>query len=328
MSANLTGSRRRPTGRHRTAASPERRADKPAVSGAKDRTPMGLERAVQLATAIVAPTTVLTALLFYYGWVRTNALFQYFGVDATVLGFTTQDYLLRSSEALYVPFGMLLVVGLAGLWLHGSTTRWLAARRLPMLRATAVVLGVVGLALFARGVAGVAIPQLSRDDFLVTPVCLGLGAVVGAYGRWLWLRQRALEANDDDPVPPRWHGVVSLVLVALLVVLSMFWATSNYARAYGRGRAVAYARQLAVRPGVVIYSADRLFLHGPGVRELALPPEQHSSYRYRYRGLRLLTESSGRLFLLPEGWTRTDGAAIVLANSDKVRVEFTHGLDA
>ena len=324
MSTNLTGSRRRPTGRHRTAASPEQRAGEQAASGAEQRTPIGLERAVQLATAIVAPTTVLTALLFYYGWVRTNALFQYFGVDATVLGFTTQDYLLRSSEALYVPFGTLLVVGLAGLWVHGSTTRWLAARRLRMLRATAVVLGVVGLALFARGVAGVVVPRLSANDFLVTPVCLGLGAVVGAYGRWLWLRQRALEGHDDA-VPPRWHGVVSLVLVALLVVLSMFWATSNYARAYGRGRAVAYARQLAVRPGVVVYSADRLFLHGPGVQELALPPEEHSSYRYRYSGLRLLTESRGRLFLLPAGWTTTDGAAIVLAGDDKLRVEFTRG---
>jgi hypothetical protein len=59
-----------------------------------------------------------------------------------------------------------------------------------------------------------------------------------------------------------------------MVVLSMIWATSNYARAYGRGRAIRYARQLAVRPGAVGYSADRLFLHGPGVQELALPPEE------------------------------------------------------
>jgi hypothetical protein len=327
MSTDLTSSRRRrPPGRPRTPASHAPGSGQPAASGTGK--PLGLERAVQLATAIIAPTTILTALLFYYGWVRTNALFQYFGVDATVLGFTTQDYVLRSSEALYVPFGTLLVVGLVGLWLHGLMTRWLAARRLPMLRATAMVLVVVGLALFARGVAGVAIPRLSRDEFLVTPVCLGLGAVMGAYGRWLWQRQRALQGHDADATAPGWHGVVSLILVAMLVVLSLFWATSDYARAYGRGRAVAYASQLAVRPGVVVYSADRLFLHGPGVQELTLPPGAHSSYRYRYGGLRLLTESRGRLFLLPEGWTRTDGAAIVLANSDKVRVEFVRSHSA
>jgi hypothetical protein len=328
MSANLTGSRRRPLAHHRTRASAERRSGDQAATGTEQRQPLNLERGVQLATAIVAPTTVLTALLFYYGWVRTNALFQYFGVDATVLGFTTQDYLLRSSEALYVPVGTLLVVGLVGLWVHGMMTSWLAAGWLPRLRATAVVLGIVGLALFARGVAGVAVPRLSLDDLLVTPVCLGLGAVLGAYGRWLWLRQRALQDDHGNATSPRWHGVVNLLLVAMLVVLSLFWATSDYARAYGRGRAVAYARQLAVRPGVVVYSADRLFLHGPGVREEALPAEQHTSYRYRYSGLRLLTESRGRLFLLPQGWIRTDGAAIVLAGSDKVRVEFTRGLGA
>jgi hypothetical protein len=330
MSTNLAGHRRRPpSGRPRTPASNHRPAREPAASGTeKKRAAIGLERAVQLATAIVAPTTVLTALLFYFGWVRTNALFQYFGVDATVLGFTTQDYLLRSSEALYIPLGTLLVVGLAGLWVHGLMTTWLAARRrLRLLRATAVALGVVGLALFARGVAGVAVPRLSLNDFLVTPVCLGLGAVLGAYGHWLWLRQRAVQGHDGSPARPRWHGVVSLVLVVLLVVLSLFWATTNYARAYGRGRAAAYARQLAVRPGVIVYSADRLFLHGPGVQELALPAQQHTSYRYRYSGLRL-TESHGRLFLLPEGWTRTDGAAIVLAGSDKLRVEFIRGLGA
>jgi len=283
-------------------------------------------RTVQLVTAIVAPTTVLTALLFYFGWIRTNALFQYFGVDATVLGFTTQDYLLAQQRDAVRP-ARDAPGGLAGLWAHGLLTHWLGSdRRLPTVRTTAVVLAAVGLALFARGVAGVAIPRLSLNDFLVTPVCLGLGAVLGAYGRWLWLRQRAVQGHDGNPTQPRWSGIVNLVLVALLVVLSLFWATTNYARAYGRGRAVAYARQLAVRPGVVVYSADRLFLHGPGVQETALPAEQHTSYRYQYSGLRLLTESRGRLFLLPAGWTRTDGTAIVLAGSDKIRVEFISGL--
>lgn len=76
---------------------------------------------------------------------------------------------------------------------------------------------------------------------------------------------------------------------------------------------------------MVVWSAERLFLQGPGVRESALPAGQHASYRYRYSGLRLLTEAHGRLFLLPAGWTTTDGAAIVLAGDDQLRVEFTRG---
>jgi hypothetical protein len=238
MSTNLTGSRRRPPARHRMAASAERRAGEPAAPAAPARRTLGLERGLQVATAIVAPTTLLTALLFYFGWIRTNALFQYFGVDATLLGFTTQDYLLRSSEALYLPLGTLLVVGLAAIWLHSVAATWLAAgRRLELLRGIAVALALVGLALFARGVAGVALPRLSRSDFLVTPVCLGLGAALGAYGRWLWLRRREVLGDDRDATRPGWAGTASLVLVVLLVVVSLFWATTNYARAYGRGRA-------------------------------------------------------------------------------------------
>ena len=82
----------------------------------------------------------------------------------------------------------------------------------------------------------------------------------------MWLRRREV-LGDRDPTQPGWAGTVSLVLVVLLVVVSLFWATTNYAREYGRGRADQYARQLAVRPGVIVYSADRLFLNGPGVVE-------------------------------------------------------------
>jgi len=325
MSANVTDSRHRPPlGRPRTPSSSFGRA-------AAQRPAPSLERALQMLTAIVAPTTLLTALLFYFGWIRTNALFQYFGVDATALGFTTQDYLLRSTEALYVPLGTLLVVGLAGVWAHGQVEHWLAGRRGEPSRRTAVAVatvGVVGSALFARGVAGVAVPRLSRDGFLVTPACLGLGAVLGAYAQWLWRRLQPPRGRRGGANRPRWPGLIGLGLVAMLVVLSLFWATTDYARAYGRGRAVAYARDLAVRPGVVIYSAERLFLQGPGVREQALPAGEHASYRYRYSGLRLLTESHGRLFLLPAGWTTSDGAAIVLAGGDQLRVEFTRGQGA
>jgi hypothetical protein len=323
MHTNLTDPRHRPApGRSRTPSPGHGRA-------AAQRPGMGLERVVQVVTAIVASTTLFSALLFYFGWIRTNALFQYFGVDATVLGFTTQDYLLRSTEALYVPLGTLLVVGLAGVWAHGQLEAWLAGRRrgeVPRPTALAVgVVGVVGLALFARGVAGVAVPRLSHDSFLVTPVCLGLGTILGAYAQWLWRRLRQPPARNGGASRPRWPDLVGLGLVAMLVVLSLFWATTDYARAYGRGRAVAYARDLAVRPGVVIYSAERLFLQGPGVRELALPAGQRAGYRYRYSGLRLLTEAHGRLFLLPAGWTTADGAAIVLAGDGKLRVEFTRG---
>lgn len=328
MRGKLTGSQRRSQpGRSRTAAPPQGSPAEPAAPDATAQPTTGLERALQVVATIVAPITVLTALLFYFGWIRTNALFQHFGVDAAVLGFSNQDYILRSVEALYVPLGVLLIAGLASLWVHGLVETLLAThRRLKTLRGAAAALELVGLALLARGVAGVVLPRLSRNDFLTTPLCLGLGATIGAYGRWLWLRLQEFLGHGRGANRSGWAGTVNLVLVLLLVVLSLFWAATNYAQAIGRGRAAAFARGLAGRPGVIVYSVDQLFLQGPGVLETTLPAGPRTGYHYRYSGLRLLTESRGRFFLLPEGWTPADGTTIVLEDTNKVRVEFVPGL--
>src|SRR4051794_26460224 len=50
---------------------------------------------------VVAPTTVLTALLYYYGYVATYARFAYFGVDLATLRLPTQELVLRSVAVLY-----------------------------------------------------------------------------------------------------------------------------------------------------------------------------------------------------------------------------------
>ena len=68
--------------------------------------------ALELAGLVVAPTTLVTALAFYFGWVLTNSRASYFGIDASALGFSTQDYLLRSADALFVPLGTALVLAL------------------------------------------------------------------------------------------------------------------------------------------------------------------------------------------------------------------------
>ena len=56
-----------------------------------------------LIAGIVAPATLLTALAYYFGWRRERAFAGYFGIDPSVLGFSTSDYILRSVDALFVP---------------------------------------------------------------------------------------------------------------------------------------------------------------------------------------------------------------------------------
>jgi hypothetical protein len=282
------------------------------------------DRVIQVVGAIVAPVTIITALLFYFGWIRTNALFQYFGVEASVLGFTNQDYVLRSVEGLYVPLGVILLAGIVALFGHRSVTRLLTERdRLDGLRTIGRVLSLVGLALFVVGCLGVIAPRVFGKYNVAAPLCLGFGAVAGAYGGWL--SERLREIRTGTRVQSRWSGTVTVVLVVLLVILSVFWAATEYAAAVGRGAAERFARELGNRPGVVVYSVERLFVQGPGVVEVALPTGPDDAYRYRYQGLRLLTESGDHFFLLPEGWKPGLAYTIVLEHNDKIRVEFGRG---
>jgi hypothetical protein len=58
---------------------------------------------------IIAPITVITALLYYFGWIRTGAIFGRFGVDQRVLAYSVDDYLLRSAGVAFRPLAFLLL---------------------------------------------------------------------------------------------------------------------------------------------------------------------------------------------------------------------------
>jgi hypothetical protein len=108
------------------------------------------------------------------------------------------------------------------------------------------------------------------------------------------------------------------------MVLSLFWAMSEYAGALGRGRAERLEAGLSSRPSVVVFSKERLNLSAPAVEETALAGSE-SSFRFSYSGLRLLIRSGGKYFLLPDGWTRDTGVAVVLPDTDELRFEFAPG---
>src|SRR5215213_2616790 len=66
----------------------------PAAEGAVSRT-------FKLITEVVGPSTLVVALLYYFGWVRTRAFYQYFGVDVDVLRLSSAGYISRSAEAVW-----------------------------------------------------------------------------------------------------------------------------------------------------------------------------------------------------------------------------------
>ena len=48
--------------------------------------------------AVLANVAVLTALLVYFGWTRSEVYNRRIGIDESILGMLTREYLLRSSD--------------------------------------------------------------------------------------------------------------------------------------------------------------------------------------------------------------------------------------
>jgi len=82
----------------------------PGVAAARDSTAsqevegiQALPRVLRIVGSVVAPTTLLTALMFYFGLLYAVAYYRYFGVNHTVLGLAVQDFLILSADAAVPP---------------------------------------------------------------------------------------------------------------------------------------------------------------------------------------------------------------------------------
>jgi hypothetical protein len=279
--------------------------------------------ALELIALVAAPTALVTALAYYFGVMLTAARAEYFGIDNSVLHFTTRDYLLRSVDALFVPLGALFVAALAGLAIHALAQRYLRDRRaIRPVRWTSRATGALGFIVFVICVYAVFRDLPFGTYYLLPSIGLGIGLIVVAYAVYIEREAGASEgpsgASSRRPLP-----LPFLVLVGCIAVLSVFWAASDYASALGRGRAEDLAANLDDRPGVVVYSEQQLGIGGPGVTEQRVGGT--TAYRFRYEGLRLLIESDKRFFLLPRKWTPEEGAVIVLPESPSTRLEFRPG---
>src|SRR5262245_8034237 len=58
---------------------------------------------VRALLSVVAPTTLVVGLLFYFGWARTNAQAHALGLDDSLFGYSTRDYILNSVSSMYWP---------------------------------------------------------------------------------------------------------------------------------------------------------------------------------------------------------------------------------
>lgn len=277
-----------------------------------------------LATAgtITSQTVLITGLLYYFGWVRTNATLAYFGLDTSMVGFSTTDYLLRSVNVAFTPFILVACIALVLLGLH----RLVVQRILNMIATSPAPRMahwiVTGTRVVALSLAAVVIFRMLFPDHVAWPSGLALPllliASVGLLGYVAHLRSTHPEKLTTTPASPTRIQALVLLAIGLLAAL---WAVSLYAGQVGRQVATDIVADLpGQRPAVVIYSAERIALDGAGV-EVAEIAQPGSRYRYQYSGIRLFVRSTDKYLLLPVGWQRGHDRVFIVPDDDSIRVD-------
>jgi hypothetical protein len=284
-------------------------------SEAAPRTDIDRNELVRRMAAILGNVAVLTALLVYFGWVRSEVQSRLLGIDESVLGMTTRDYLLRSVRSVLV---LLLVIAVAGLlWLladrplvrrlrrcgtSDTVVRWV----LRLLPAALVLLPV------SVWVAGFFWPA---PMYIAFPLSVAAGLLLLVYS--IQLRQLLPGAEPTSTG----REVLLRAFTAIIVGIGLFSTTANYATVEGTRLADEFINTLDDLPSVIVYSADRLQIDIPGSAENQLPATD-SAYKFRYSGFRLLEHTGGHYFLVTDAWNPQSGTVIMLADNTPMRIEF------
>lgn len=254
-----------------------------------------------VATTFVAPATFVSALLFYFGYVSSRSMYRYFGIDVDTVGLSTQQFIMRSPQALLVPAVLLALLAACAVLVRVAVHRR---------GVTPQVIGTVRLV--GLTMAGIALVMMASYQWIgawaaypmVTPLLLAVGVGLVA---WAGHRRGAKRT--------------AVALELLVVAVAVFWATATLAEWTGRGSAQRTARNLADLPAVVLDTKERLYLGDGIVEETKLPHEDGQAYRYRYRGLRLLIQGGDTMFLVPSPWSASSSTLVVPVNGE-VRVKF------
>lgn len=286
-----------------------------------------LERVLGFVTSFVAPLTVVTALLFYFGYVSSREFFLYFGIDVDLLGYSSQQFVMRSPGALFVPVMVLLLLATALILGHRMLARRLHdAEESPRHRIVAAIAGSGTAFLLAGLVLAFLFPVVGTWPLypFVTPLCLAIGAGLGAYA-----------AATLRTVGGVHQGQSVVVLLVLVLIAGTFWATATVAQWWGLGQARILAADLTTLPAVVLDTKERLAPGSSVIRFVELAPDDEAeadgatdpAFRYRYYDLRLLVYGDDRLYLVPDTWS-ADASTLVVPFDDSVRLRFRFEPDA
>jgi hypothetical protein len=283
-----------------------------------------------------ALVTIFTAIMFYFGWRRSEVQAHEMGIDVSLFDFSAQDYVLRSISSLYLP--LLVIFGAALVWFvfHGKfvvTLRRLKTAQSSVQRRSARRFRVVGITATALAVACVLfslatglssppwpiepIADALFDHQWVVPATLIFATVTATYA--FWARRQLPDSSHSNGSP--WQAAVTGAIIASTLALAGFWMLEEYSSAVGLRYANQIADSIESLPRASIVSRTPLGIQGDGVREEVV--QALGSTYYRTTGLRLLARSGGKVLLLPDGWTLGQGTVVVITDRDDLVWQFS-----
>ncbi|WP_447008439.1 hypothetical protein ACRAKI_17270 [Saccharothrix isguenensis] len=275
----------------------------------------GPARALKVVGSVLANATLLTALVFHFGFLYTQVFFAHFGVHYTLLGESTDIILVRGADGIYIPLAvisasaLIVMCVIAYLRARLAESTWLA-----ILRVCTPIAAVTGIVLVGIAVVIALDPRPFQDYAGLPGMSFSAGILLLIFS---W--RRVMEGAPDRATGTT---VAEWVITFVLVSIGLFWAVSDYSSSVGVRRAAETEAAIPSMPHVLLFSAKSLNFAANGVAEVECRRPE-SAYRYRYDGLKLLLQSGDQYVLVPGAWTQSDGTAIVLPRSDQVRLEFT-----
>lgn len=317
-----------------------------------------------LIGAITSQVVLITAAFYYFGWVYTHSYFEYFGVDTSLLGYSTTDYVLRSITVAYDPFIYLTFAALALFGLHrllmtpalmrnkiGLPSRSNATmsapsqsgthcsvhqklcraahsvidwtRRRPGLSGIRRIIGTlqaIAVVFVAAGFAGkFFLGKFGVSLGLFLPLSLMLGVSLLGYVTHV----RSTYPDAFATRTPSWSGPLSRVYTLVLLTLGLaagLWAVSIYGAQIGNRLAISTANELPSRPGVVVYSTERIALGGPGINATEIY-QSGAKYHFQYTGLRFLARVPDKFLLLPARWQHGHDRVFLVRDDNSVRID-------
>jgi hypothetical protein len=268
-----------------------------------------LSKIAAFVVNIGSPLALITALMFYFGWVRTQVQARQLGYDVAVLQLSTTDYLLKSINVLFPVIAAALVAVIIGFVAYSAAVERVRQRgdAAAVARRAYRATGIAAVAALLLGAVFYAIPL---TQFAAIPVAL-TAAILFVIARG---KLRPL-------VGKRPWSTTSQVLALVLLALLLFWDTERIARVLGEQFAYDIAAYPEQFPEVVVYSQNELNIEAEGVEEEVLSAAE-GGYRFRHTGLRLMEQTGEKYVLINELWYGGRGRIVVLEDSDDVRFEF------